>query len=127
MQNARNLTLSLGIALFITTITVLMFGLTNKEASPAMHRIWVLLGGDLFNGGYIQTLTFFAFTWSWFEVQEKLKYIARERRAFKLNLIPTGEKLVFMASDINNLKFKLIEFEKKRKVCIEWNFKEGLH
>lgn len=118
MKNLRNLTISAGIALLITAICMAMFGLTNRENSPALYRIWVLLGGDVINGGYIQTLIYLAFFWSWFEVKEKLRVIARERKAFKLNLIPTSEKHVFMASDINNLKFKLIEFEKKEKYVL---------
>jgi chemotaxis protein MotA len=76
------------------------------------------LGGDIINGGYIQGLTYLAFFWSWFEVREKLMQIARERRAFKMNLIPTSEKHVFMPSDINNLKFKLIEFDKREKYIL---------
>jgi biopolymer transport protein ExbB/TolQ len=118
MKNLRNLTISSGIALLITAICMTMFAVTNRENSPALYRIWVLLGGDVINGGYIQTMIYLAFFWSWFEVKEKLRVIARERKAFKLNLIPTSEKHVFMASDINNLKFKLIEFEKKEKYVL---------
>ncbi len=90
----------------------------NKEASPTFHRIVILLGGDLLGGGYIQCMTYIAFIWSWFEVKEKLHQIARERKAFKLNLIPTGERHVFLPTDINNLKFKLIEFDKKEKYIL---------
>lgn len=118
MKNLRNLTVASGIALLITAICMVLFGLLGKETWPALHRIVILLGGDVVNGGYIQTLTYLAFFWAWFEVKEKLKVINRERRAFKLNLIPTSEKVVFMPSDINNLKFKLIEFEKKEKYVL---------
>src|SRR5690606_247537 len=44
--------------------------------------------------------------------------IARERRALKLGLIPTNDKVVFLPQDINNLKFKLIEFERKEKYIL---------
>lgn len=118
MKNARNLSISSGIALLFTVACMILLNITNKENSPAMHRILILLGGDVINGGYIQALTYFAFTWSWFEVKEKLKIIGRERRAFKLNLIPTNEKHVFLPSDINNLKFKLIEFERREKYIL---------
>lgn len=97
---------------------MILFAITNKENSPTLYRIVMLLGGDVINGGYIQTFTYLAFFWSWFEVKEKLKVIERERRAFKLNLIPTSEKVVFMPSDINNLKFKLQEFERKDKYIL---------
>lgn len=118
MKNLRNLTLSSGIALLITAICMALLPLTDKANSPALYRILILLGGDVINGGYIQFLTYLAFFWSWFEVKEKLKIIERERQAFKLGLIPTSEKHVFMPADINNLKFKLIEFEKKEKYIL---------
>lgn len=118
MKNVRNLSLASGIALLITAICMMMLGLTHKSSSPTLHRILMLLGGDVINGGYIQTLTYLAFFWSWFEVREKLKVISRERKAFKLGLIPTSEKHVFLASDISNLKHKLTEFEKKEKYIL---------
>lgn len=118
MKNLRNLTISSGLALLITGICMVMLLLTPAESSPTLHRLIVLLGGDLLHGGYIQMLTYLAFFWSWFEVQEKLELIQRERRAFKLGLIPTNEKHVFLPADLNNLKFKIIEFEKKEKYIL---------
>lgn len=118
MKNLRNLTMAAGIALLITGICMVLLVLTNKENSPTLYRILILLGGDVVSGGYIQGLTYFAFVWAWFEVREKLQVIARERRAFKLGLLPTSEKHVFMPADINNLKFKLIEFERKDKYIL---------
>lgn len=118
MKNLRNLTLASGIALLITAICMLFLGVTSKENSPGLYRFLLLLGGDVINGGYIQMLTYLAFFWAWFEVKEKLQVIQRERRAFKLGLIPTSEKHVFMPQDINNLKFKLIEFERKEKYIL---------
>jgi chemotaxis protein MotA len=97
---------------------MLMLGLTSKENSPSLYRFLLLLGGDVINGGYVQGLTYLAFFWAWFEVKEKLGVINRERKAFKLNIIPTNDKHVFMPQDINNLKFKLIEFERKEKYIL---------
>lgn len=118
MKNLRNLTLASGIALLITAICMIMLGLITKGNSPGLYRFLLLLGGDVINGGYIQTVTYLAFFWAWFEVKEKLRVIARERKAFKMNLIPTNDKHVFMPMDINNLKFKLIEFERKEKYIL---------
>lgn len=118
MKNLRNLTLASGIALLITALCMLVLGMTDKVNSPGLYRFMLLLGGDVINGGYIQGLTYLAFFWAWFEVREKLRVIARERKAFKLNIIPTNDKHVFMPQDINNLKFKLIEFEKKDKYIL---------
>jgi chemotaxis protein MotA len=95
-----------------------LFLLTDKANFPTLYRIVILLGGDVINGGYVQTFTYLAFFWSWLEVREKLKVIERERRAFKMNFIPTSEKIVFMPSDINNLKFKLQELERKEKFIL---------
>ena len=118
MKNLRNLTLSSGIALLITGLCMLMLSLISKENSPGLYRFLLLLGGDVINGGYVQSVTYLAFFWAWFEVQEKLKVIARERKAFKMNFIPTNDKHVFMPQDINNLKYKLIEFKKKEKYIL---------
>ncbi len=118
MKNARNLTLSTAISLLLVTVCMILFYSISKVNSPALYRFVILLGGDVLNGGYIQGLTYLAFFWSWFEVREKLMQIARERRAFKMNLIPTSEKHVFLPSDINNLKFKLIEFDKREKYIL---------
>ncbi len=118
MKNLRNLSLGAGIALLITGICMMMLGLTDKESSPALYRVLILLGAEVSTGGYIQTLTYWAFFWSFFEVREKLRSIKRERKAFKLGLIPTGEKNVFLPEDLNNLKFKLIEFERKEKYVL---------
>lgn len=118
MKNFRNLTLSLFITLALMIILVVLFTVSSKEASPGLYRLVILLGGDIKNGGYIQILTYVAFFWSWFEAQEKLGGLKRERKAFKLNIIPTGEKIVFLPSDVNNLKFKIMEFEKKEKYIL---------
>ena len=118
MKNLRNLTLASGIALLITAVCMIVLGMTDKVNSPGLYRFLLLLGGDVINGGYIQGMTYLAFFWAWFEVKEKLVVIARERKAFKLNIIPTNDKHVFMPQDINNLKFKLIEFEKKEKYIL---------
>jgi len=118
MKNIRNLTLASGIGLLITAICMLLYLGINKEHSPGFNRFILLMGGDVVNGGYIQLITYIAFFWAWFEVREKLRVINRERKAFKLGLIPTNDKHVFMPQDINNLKFKMIEFERKEKYIL---------
>ncbi len=118
MKNLRNLTISAGIALLITAMCLVLLTVTGRDDSPTLYRLLILFGGDVKNGGYIQTLTYLAFLWAFFEVSEKLRHIERERRAFKLNMIPTGEKIVFMPEDVNALKFKLIEIDKKEKYIL---------
>lgn len=118
MKNLRNLLLSAGIALLFTALCWFMLAHTDKLNSPGFHRFLMLLGADVPNGGYVQGFTYFAFLWAWFEVKEKLSIISRERKAFTMGFIPTNEKHVFMPADINNLKFKLIELEKKNKFIL---------
>lgn len=118
MKNLRNLSLALAASFLITGICMILLAVITKEGSPGLHRLLILLGGEVKTGGYIQTLTYVAFFWSFLEVREKLQIIKRERRAFKLNLLPTSEKVVFVPSDINNLKFKIIEFERKEKYIL---------
>lgn len=118
MKNLRNLTIACIVALLITAICMILLSFVSKSGSPIFYRILTLLGADVLAGGYIQTMTYFAFFWSFLEVREKLAVIQRERNAFKMNLIPTNEKVVFLASDINNLKFKLQEFERKEKYIL---------
>ena len=118
MKNIRNLSISTGLSLLLMGLCMVLFATTREASSPALYRALILLGGDVQNGGYIQGFTYLAFFWAWFEVKEKLLIIQRERKAFRLNMIPTGEKIVFMPSDINTLKFKLIEFEKKEKYIL---------
>jgi chemotaxis protein MotA len=118
MKKIKNINVSIGIAMFLTAILMISLNFFNKQSFPSVHRILILLGGDFVNGGYIQTLTYLAFFWAWFEVRDKLKVISRERGAFVMNLIPTSEKIVFMPTDINALKFKLIEFEKREKYIL---------
>lgn len=118
MKNGRNLSISAGLSFLFIALCMILLNFVSKDSSPAMHRILMLLGGDVINGGYIQGMTYLAFIWAWLDVNEKLKLISRERRAFKMNLIPTGEKIVFLSSDIKNLKFKLIEFDKKEKYIL---------
>ncbi|HXH73410.1 MAG TPA: MotA/TolQ/ExbB proton channel family protein, partial [Bacteriovoracaceae bacterium] len=117
-KNLRNLTISCVISVLITAVCMFMLSHISQTDSPTLFRFLTLLGGDVVNGGYVQTFTYLAFFWAWFEVQEKLGLIKRERKAFTLGLIPTGEKHVFMPSDLNALKFKLIEFEKREKFIL---------
>jgi chemotaxis protein MotA len=117
MKNVRNLTLAGALSLIITAVCVILFNSTKANPS-GLNRLSILLGGDIFNGGYVQSLTYLAYFWAWFEIKDKLAFLKRERHAFKLGLIPTSEKHVFMPTDINNLKFKLIEFERKEKYIL---------
>jgi biopolymer transport protein ExbB/TolQ len=118
MKNNRAFSLASLCALLITGSCIILMGQLDKVSHPTLHRVLVLLGGDFLGGGYIQGLTYLAFIWALIEVKHKLALIHRERKAFKLGLIPTSERHIFMPADINNLKFKMIEFEKIEKYIL---------
>lgn len=135
MKNLRNLVLSSVSSILFTLACMAALSSIDKVTSPTANRLLILLGGDVVNGGYIQTMTYFAFIWGMLEVFDMLKVVNRERKAFKLNIIPTGERHVFLPGDINNLKFKLIEFDKKdkyilsdllRKACTKFQTSQNL-
>lgn len=125
-------------AFIFSAIALAVAGLGFKmtpESFSSIRRVLVLLGGDFWGGGYIQGLTYFAFVWAYFEVSERLKGIKAERRAFKMNIIPTNEKHVFMKSDVHDLKFRLSDLNKKhpllliellKKACFKFRSSESL-
>lgn len=116
MKNLRNLVLSAGIGAGIILLAGIVMRSTPLSSVP--HRLAMLLGADILGGGYIQGLTYVAFFWAFFEVQEKLRHVYRERRAFTMGLIPTNEKNVFLPTDVNNLKFKLQELARKEQFML---------
>jgi chemotaxis protein MotA len=133
MKNLRYLILSLGLAAGI--IVLCMLGLQVVPSTGAFRRILMLLGGDVLGGGYVQGLTYVAFFWAWFEIQDKLQAVYRERRAFSMGLIPNHEKHVFLSADVNNLKFKLQEQARKehfklldllKKACMKFRSADSL-
>jgi len=133
MKNLKNLPLSAFITLGIMGICALLYG--QAPEGSAFRRVTLLLGGDIVGGGYIQGLTYFAFFLALFETRDKITAIHRERRAFSMNVIPTNEKNVFLPNDINNLKFKLIELNRKehfilvdllKKTCTKFRSADNL-
>ncbi|MFP5458715.1 MAG: MotA/TolQ/ExbB proton channel family protein [Bacteriovoracia bacterium] len=133
MKNLKNLTLSSGITLGIMALA--MMGLSVATPGSNVFRIMQLLGGDIAGGGYIQGLTYLAFFIALFETRSKIRRVHLERRAFSMNVIPTNEKNVFLPSDINNLKFKLVELAKKdhfilidllKKTCTKFRSADNL-
>jgi len=133
MKNLKNLSVSSGIALGIIVLAAL--GFQRAPDASGVSRFCQLLGGDVLGGGYIQGLTYLAFFLALFETREKIQRVHRERRAFSAGFIPTNEKTVFLAADVNNLKFKLQELSKKepsilldllKKTCTKFRSAENL-
>ncbi len=106
---------NLVIALLISAVLIVIFAFGYKTSSnTTLSRIFQLLGGNL-PGGVIQFLTFTFFFWGLFEIRSKFSVIKRERQSFKLNLLPEKEQWVLSPDDINDLKIKMIDYEKEHK------------
>lgn len=116
MKNLKNFSVAILITLSIMGLAVM--GYAASVEGKMLHRVTLLLGGDLFGGGYIQALTYLAFFLALFEIRDKIHSVHRERRAFSMNIIPTSEKNVFLAEDVNNLKFKLVEMARKDRFIL---------
>ncbi len=102
------------IAAAISVISIFGYKLTGShEGSGFIHRVFVLLGGNILSGGYIQFLTFFAFFWGMFDIFSKKNYIAIEKKSLKGDLLPTKAKTIILGSDINDLRLDVVDFEKK--------------
>jgi chemotaxis protein MotA len=116
MKNLKNFSVATLITLSIMGLAVM--GYAASSDGQMLHRVTLLLGGDVVGGGYIQGLTYLAFFIALFEIRDKIFYVHRERRAFSMNIIPTSEKNVFLPDDINNLKFKLVEMARKDRFIL---------
>lgn len=116
-------------ALLISAVLIFLFATGFKMSSgETLPRIFQLLGGNL-PGGLIQFLTFTFFFWGLFEIRSKFSTIKRERQSFKLQLLPEVEQWVLSPDDINDLKLKMIDYEKEhvflmtaiiRKACTKF-------
>lgn len=116
MKNLKNFSVAVLITLSIMGLAVM--GYAASTDGQMLHRVTLLLGGDVIGGGYIQGLTYLAFFIALFEIRDKIFSVHRERRAFSMNIIPTSEKNVFLPDDINNLKFKLVEMARKDRFIL---------
>jgi chemotaxis protein MotA len=83
-----------------------------------LKRIFVLFGGDFFNGGYIQLLTYIAFLWSLLEIFQMLKDIEIENKAFKKKVLPTEERHLLLPAQINDIYLKASEHAKGKKLLL---------
>lgn len=105
----KNLLLAL---LFSTiVIVVVAIGFNVLSAGTFGSRIFQILGGDL-PSGIIQFLTYIAFFWGYFEINERVHKIKHEEKSFDLKLLPEQEHWVFSPDDLTELKVKMIEHQK---------------
>lgn len=99
--------------IILTYIGLQLSGGSEVAMDSRLARIFVLLGGNITGGGYIQFATYVAFFWSFFEIYEKTQNIKNEKRAYRDKLLPTKEKVVLLANDVVNIQIKASDYEKK--------------
>jgi biopolymer transport protein ExbB/TolQ len=113
------LTASICLGVGITLISVMGYKLTGgMTGTGTANRLFVLLGGNFLAGGYIQFFTYIAFFWSLFDIIQKRKKIKREVKCFRKSYLPTNERHLLMANDINDLQFKMGDLEKVNKTSL---------
>ncbi|MBT7610812.1 MAG: hypothetical protein HN576_13710 [Bacteriovoracaceae bacterium] len=108
--------ISIILGIGITICAILGYKLTGGLTGTGTgNRLSVLFGGNFLAGGYIQLFTYIAFFWSLFDIIEKRSKIKYEKKSFKKSYLPTNERHLLMATDINDLQFKMGDLEKANK------------
>jgi len=109
----RSKNLIMAIVISIVLVMIFVFGY-NTIDQPTIQRICQVFGG-LMPQGVIQFLTFVFFFWGIFEINELMSKIKYEKQSFGLDFLPTKEQWVLSPEDVNDLKIKMINYEKEHK------------
>lgn len=110
----KNFSLAVVVATLIIAVLVAGFNLIDQ---PVLQRVFQIFGGDM-PGGIVQYITFIAFFWGVFEMLQLLNKVKYEDQSLHLNLLPEQEQWVLSPDDVNELKIKMIDFEKQHKYLI---------
>ncbi|MAF78472.1 MAG: hypothetical protein CME63_01935 [Halobacteriovoraceae bacterium] len=112
----RNLNKSYLTASFYTLIfsTTVYCGLQFLSLNSYLKRVFILLGGDIANGGIIQSFIFFSFMWAYLEIRKDRKEIKNEFKYLCLELLPTRDKHVLLPLDIPHIESKLAKLAKSQ-------------
>ncbi|MCB0517049.1 MAG: MotA/TolQ/ExbB proton channel family protein [Chitinophagales bacterium] len=113
MQNNRPKYLFLSVVCAAIVVSICWF-FYNYSDYPFIKRLAQVFGGAM-PSGIIQFLTFILFFWGMFETYARLSRIKYERQSFSLNLLPEKEQWVLSPDDVNELKLKMIAYEKENK------------
>ncbi len=108
--------ISIVMSIAYTFFVVVGLSMFNNQSS--LKRFFILLGGDLSNGGIIQTFIFFSFLWAFLEIQRGRKEIKAEFKTLCLNLLPTSDRHVLLPFDIPDIEKKLSQLKKSEKKSI---------
>ncbi len=109
--------ISLALAIGVILLAVVGYQATGAATSTGIaNRMFILLGGNVTGGGYIQFLTYFAFFWSVFDIIQKRRIISEETKGFQFRLLPTNEKHLLLPQDIMDLQLKVSQYEREKNV-----------
>jgi biopolymer transport protein ExbB/TolQ len=101
---------------FVTLILVVLIA-NQLAAGSFLHRIFILLGGDL-PSGIIQGAIYFLFAYGILEISRMRKTVNKEEQAFGLELLPETEQYVLTPEDVAKIKLSMLEVERKDKFLL---------
>jgi biopolymer transport protein ExbB/TolQ len=102
--------IALGLALLLQVVWVM--GYTLSDEGGTASRLFELLGGRL-PGGIVQFFTYAVFAFGILETMAISRSISREQRAYDFKLLPESEQYVLSPQDVNDLKLRVIETERR--------------
>lgn len=101
---------AVGAAIVLQALVVGLYQLSDPSATPTLHRMGILLGGDLVGGGYIQFLTLAGFLWGLLEVRHFAESVRFEERYFQTDLLPTDAHTVLDADGVNRVRIAVQQY-----------------
>lgn len=108
----KSLQITVGIS--ISTWSLLYLSRYYFEAMWT-ERLWILLGGDFLEGGYIQSVIYFCGVLNLLLIRERQKVILYQDKSYKSLdkvLRPANKKIIFITSDLQDLKNSIEESKK---------------
>jgi len=115
-MRSRSKNLILAIVISIVLIGIFVAGYTFVD-QPTIKRIFQIFGGHM-PQGVIQLLTFIFFFWGLLEINERNTRVKYEQTSFGMGFLPEKEHWVLSPQDINELKIKMINYEKDHKFLL---------
>jgi biopolymer transport protein ExbB/TolQ len=101
------------IALIAGLLLMILFVALNSVSDGGLvKRILILLGGSL-PSGFIQALSYVLFIYGMLEIIRMSNEVTNEARALRMHLLPEKEQFVLSSDEVQQLKLKMIEVEKR--------------
>lgn len=112
-SKVKHLLIGIAIALVFHAILVIIFtSLPKVGGNATILRLLTLLGAYL-PEGIVQFATYALFAFGMLEIRAAQQNVSREYGTFDLKLLPETEQYVLSPDDVNELKLKVIEEEKR--------------